>query len=156
LQDELEQDVARLWPMLLAIISDAEKRLAAHLATHNLTPPQFFVLKTLWEQGGRYPIGQIAHDHHLTNPTMTGLVKRLSQMDPPLVARERSTVDARSVDVVLTPAGEDRFRAVQEDLMAQVRFVLAMLDQADREDVIEKISHYVNLIIHLFPPTGDA
>ena len=155
MQDDLEQDVARLWPMLLAIISDAEKRLAAHLATHNLTPPQFFVLKTLWEQGGRYPIGHIARDHHLTNATMTGLIKRLSQMDPPLVIRERSTIDARSVDVVLTPDGENRYQAVQEDILAQVRFVLAMLDPAEREDVIEKISRYVTLIIHLFPPTGE-
>ncbi len=154
MDNSLEQDITALWSLLLEIVSDSEKRLAAHLATHNLTPPQFFVLKTLDEHGGRCPIGQIAREHHLTNPTMTGLIKRLTLMEPPLVERERSKTDRRSVDIVLTPTGAKRYEAVQTDLLKQVRLVLGMLNPEDRRDIIEKASFYINLIIRQFPASN--
>ena len=121
---DLDQDVADFWSILFAILIDGEKRLAGHMEAHGLTPPQFFVLKTLIEKGGTCPIGQIAREHHLTNATMTGLVKRLEALDPPLVQRKRSPEDGRSVNVVLTPAGEDRFEAVKQDVFRQLQLIL--------------------------------
>jgi DNA-binding MarR family transcriptional regulator len=103
--DELERDVTDFWMLAFKIVLDGEKRLTAQLAAHSLTPPQFYVLKTLVESGGQCPIGQIARQHQLTNATMTGLVKRLEAMSPPLVSRETSADDRRSVMVSLTPAG---------------------------------------------------
>ncbi len=104
MEDSLDRDVAELWSLLFAIVTDGEKRLAGHFEAHQLTPPQFYVLKTLSENQGECRIGDIARDHHLTNATMTGLVKRLEAMDPPLVRRRRNTSDGRSVDVLLTEA----------------------------------------------------
>ena len=80
----LNRDVAELWSVLFDIVTDGEKRLASHFEAHQLTPPQFYVLKTLSENDGACRIGDIARDHHLTSATMTGLVKRLESMDPPL------------------------------------------------------------------------
>lgn len=151
MDNDLDHDVAVLWSMLLEIISDAEKRLSAHMARHNLTPPQFFVLKTLFENKGRCAIGKIAKAHHLTNPTLTGLINRLEAMQPPLVVRERSATDRRSIMVVLTAAGEERFWAIQHDLLQQVRFILSMINKEERQDVIEKIARYVKVIMHHFP-----
>ena len=131
------------------IVLDGEKRFAAHMAAHDLTPPQFYVLKTLTERGGRCPIGEIARQHHLTNATMTGLVKRLEAMN--LVARERNTDDLRSVYVLLTPAGEERFLAVQTDLYNLLKAVLGLISQQDRDQLMHFLARYVELVTQLFP-----
>ncbi|MBZ0274792.1 MAG: MarR family transcriptional regulator [Anaerolineae bacterium] len=146
----LESDVHLLWSLLFTIVLDGEKRMAALLAAYSLTPPQFYVLKTLVEHNGNCPIGEIAHAHHLTNATMTGLVKRLENMKPPLVAREQNTDDRRSVNVTLTPAGEERFLAVQMDLMSQLRQVLSLLTPNERQDLIHYLSRYALMISQQF------
>jgi DNA-binding MarR family transcriptional regulator len=148
---QLDQDVNTLWALLFSIVLDGEKRLAAYMIAHNLTPPQFYVLKTLTEQGGHCPIGEIARMHHLTNATMTGLVKRLEALDPPLVMREKSAADRRSVEVVMTPAGQERFLAVQADLMEQVRAIFSLVSPSERQDLIRYLSRYVQVMRAQFP-----
>lgn len=146
---ELDQDIAQFWSLLFNIVLDGEKRFAAHMAAHDLTPPQFYVLKTLTERGGRCPIGEIARQHHLTNATMTGLVKRLEAMN--LVTRERNTDDLRSVYVILTPVGEERFQAVQVDLYNLLKAVLGLISQQERDQLMHFLARYVELVTQLFP-----
>lgn len=148
---EFEQDIATFWSLLFTIVLDGEKRLAANISSHELTPPQFYVLKTLSEHGGACAIGQIARQHHLTNATMTGLIKRLEMANPPLVTRERSSADRRSVEVRLTEAGKERFLAVQADVIEQLRAALALLSADDRKQLIHFLERYVRLVPHLFP-----
>ena len=148
---QLEQDVSELWALVFRLVLDGEKLLSAQLAEHGLTPPQFYVLKTLYEQNGRCPIGQIARLHGLTNATMTGLVKRLEAFEPPLVERETSTTDRRSVNVVLTEAGSERFFAVQKTLMDQLRVVLSLIAADERARILEDLRRYATLIIATFP-----
>ena len=142
----LERDVTQLWSILFQIVLDGEKLVAAQLANHGLTTPQFYVLKTLVENEGRIPIGRIASLHGLTNATMTGLVKRLEAIDPPLVRREASPVDRRSVYVYLTDAGRERFIAVQTDLMDQLRALLGLLSPDERESLLRDLTRYVAMI----------
>ncbi|MCB9457661.1 MAG: MarR family transcriptional regulator [Anaerolineaceae bacterium] len=153
MESDIEQDVNLLWTLLFTIVLDGEKRMAALLATYSLTPPQFYVLKTLVERGGSCPIGEIAHEHHLTSATMTGLVKRLENMTPPLVTREPSALDRRSVNVVLSPAGQERFLAVQMDLMSQLRQVLQLLTSSERQDLIHYLARYAIMISEQFAIT---
>jgi DNA-binding MarR family transcriptional regulator len=148
---DLDRDSLHFWTLVFQIILDGEKRLAAHLAAHELTPPQFYVLKTLSERGGHCAIGQIARDHHLTNATMTGLIKRLEAMNPPLVKREPSKSDRRSVEVNLTPAGQARFLAVQADFLNQVRLVFRLLSERERQDLLHYLERYVNVLAEQFP-----
>ena len=148
---DLDRDVAELWSLLFDIVADGEKRLASHFDAHQLTPPQFYVLKTLSENRGECRIGNIARDHHLTNATMTGLVKRLEAMDPPLVKRRRSATDGRSVDVLLTAEGGRRFAAVQHGLMEQLRVVFGLLPDAERRDIIAKVHLYFTIFSRQFP-----
>ncbi len=151
MDDDLDRDVAELWSLLFDIVADGEKRLASHFEAHQLTPPQFYVLKTLSENQGACRIGNIARDHHLTNATMTGLVKRLESMRPPLVRRQRSPTDGRSVDVLLTDEGARRFAAVQQGLMEQLRAVFGLLPDAERRDIIAKVRLYFTLFSQQFP-----
>ena len=156
MDEQLHQDVAELWAVLFDIVSDGEKRLATHFAAHQLTPPQFYVLKTLSEHAGACRIGEIARDHHLTSATMTGLVKRLEAMDPPLVKRQRNQADARSVDVILTDAGAERFLAVQRALMDQLRAVFGALPQAQRRDIIDQARLYFSVFSQRFPVADQS
>lgn len=133
--------------MLFGIVLDGEKRLAENLAAHGLTVPQFYVLKTLSEHDGRMGIGQIARAHGLTNATMTGLVKRLEAINPPLVMREENTADRRAVYVVLTPAGWERFEAVQKSLIEQLRAVFSLIPAEERRKLLDDLSRYVGMII---------
>lgn len=149
--DALNQDIMLLWSLLFTIVLDGEKRLAAYMGAHHLTPPQFYVLKTLVERGSHCPIGDIARTHHLTNATMTGLVKRLEAMD--LVKRQQSQSDRRSVEVHITPAGHERFLAVQADLMEQVRMMFSLLAPEERQDLIRYLSRYVEMVGAQFPLT---
>lgn len=149
--DDLDHDVLTFWSLLFDIVRDAEKRLAAHTAAHDLTPPQFYVLKTLSEHGGRCRIGQIAAEHHLTNATMTGLIKRLEATMPPLVTRSASAEDKRAVDVTWTPEGEARYWDIQRGLMAQAHDVLNLLPPEERREVIERVRAYFNMLVNLHP-----
>lgn len=151
MDENLDRDVAELWSLLFDIVSAGEKRLASHFGAHHLTPPQFYVLKTLSENQGECRIGDIARDHHLTNATMTGLVKRLEAMDPPLVRRRRSPTDGRSVDVIITDEGSRRFIGVQRGLMDQLRAVFGLLPDTERRDVIAKARLYFRIFSQQFP-----
>jgi len=151
LNTELERDVRHFWELLFEIVRDMEKRLAIQLSDHQLTPPQFYVLKTLSEHEGRCRIGQIADEHHLTNATMTGLIKRLEARQPPLVLRERNDMDGRSVDVVLTDAGELRYQDVQDSFLSQARTLLHLLPADERQQAIARVEYYFRMLVELFP-----
>lgn len=155
MSDELEEDIHQFWGLVFEIVTDMEKRLFAFLAEHDLTPPQFYVLKTLIEHGGTCRIGQIAAEHHLTNATMTGLIKRLEGMQPALVTRQQSPDDGRSVDVTLTEAGSARFVAVQEALLNQASAVLKLLPHDERRDAMEKVRFYFRMLVEQFPVRGN-
>lgn len=151
MNQQLHDDASQFSDLLIAIVADVEKRLASHYASHGLTPPQFYVLKTLHEHNGRCRIGRIAHEHHLTNATMTGLIKRLEVLKPPLVRRERSTEDGRSVDVLLTPEGEARYLLIQEGLLQQARLLLELLPEQERAEIIQRVQAYFAMLRQLFP-----
>jgi DNA-binding MarR family transcriptional regulator len=142
---QLDHDSARLWELLFQVVLDGEKRVAALLDAHGLTTPQFYVLKTLVEQDGMCPIGQIAHLHSLTNATMTGLVKRLEALG--LVERAVNAADRRSVVVTLTEAGRARYIGVQDDLTAQLRALLALIPEGERTRLLDDVARYVGLIL---------
>ena len=86
---------------------------------------------------------------------MTGLVKRLEAMNPPLVKRKRSETDGRSVNVSLTPDGAKRFLAVQRSLLEQLRVIFGLLPDDERRDIIEKVSLYFTIFSQQFP-ANDA
>ena len=151
----LDRDIAQLWTMLFEAVLEGEKRLSAHLAAHGLTAPQFYVLKTISEHGGHITIGEIARAHELTNATMTGLVKRMEALNPPLVARVVNTTDRRSVYVTLTEAGQERFLAVQQGLLEQMRALLSLLRADERQMLLQQVERYITLIIAHFPLKED-
>ncbi|MBL8146927.1 MAG: MarR family transcriptional regulator [Anaerolineae bacterium] len=141
----VEQDAERLFRMLFEVVQGGEKQLEALLTRHGLTTPQFYVLNTLQESSGRLSIGSIARRHGLTHATMTGLIKRMEQMNPPLVQREASVADRRSVFVLLTSAGYARFQGVQEALLAQVKLIFSLLPGDERQKLLADLERYISM-----------
>ncbi len=146
MDDQLSQDVSQLWSMLFSLVLDAEKRLGEHLSAQGLTSPQFYVLKTLSENDSRLGIGQIARQHGLTNATMTGLIKRMEAMNPPLVERKEDPNDRRAVFVYLTPIGMERYLAVQKTLFAQLYNAFGLIPEEERAKLLEQMERYVQLL----------
>lgn len=149
--DRLDNDTRRFWQLMFEIVADVEKRISTHISLHGLTPPQFYVLKTLAEHDGICRIGEIATEHHLTNATMSGIINRLEAMQPPLVQRARSATDGRAIDVSLTDAGRERYWAVWNSLLQLARAVLNILPESERSEAIEKVELYFTLLKNQFP-----
>jgi DNA-binding MarR family transcriptional regulator len=102
-----------------------------------ITYPQYLVLSVLGEakgENGGETVGAIAQRLSLESSTITPLVKRLEQAG--LVARQRSTVDERQVQVSLTEAGRallDRCDCLGEALVAKSAMTLEQLDALNRQ-----------------------
>ncbi len=79
-----------------------------------ITFPQYLVLCTLWEDGGR-TISVVADRLALEPSTITPLVKRLEKAG--LVTRQRNSQDERLVEVFLTARGEE-LKAQSKNLRA--------------------------------------
>ncbi|MGZ3441611.1 MAG: MarR family winged helix-turn-helix transcriptional regulator [Polyangia bacterium] len=85
-----------------------------------ITYPQYLVLLVLWEQDGT-SVRTLCEKLYLDSGTLTPLLSRLE--DAGLVRRERSTTDARVVDIQLTAAGKKlkrAARAVPEALLCRL------------------------------------
>jgi DNA-binding MarR family transcriptional regulator len=67
-----------------------------------LTYPQYLVMLALWERDNR-SVGDLCDALALDSGTLSPLLKRLEAAD--LVARQRSAVDERRVDIQLTERG---------------------------------------------------
>lgn len=68
-----------------------------------LTPPQYFVLTSLWQKDGQ-PLKDLAALCHCSRATMTGIVDSLEKKN--LAVRQPNPDDRRSLLVTLTNAGK--------------------------------------------------
>ncbi|TGL56069.1 MarR family transcriptional regulator [Leptospira kemamanensis] len=73
------------------------------LADIGLTYPQYIVMLVMWEEKIS-TVSKIGERLQLDSGTLTPLLKRLEQMD--YLIRERSNVDERIVNIVLTKKGK--------------------------------------------------
>ncbi len=80
-----------------------------------LTAPQLLVLQSVARTGRAKP-SDVAREIHLSGATVTSIVDRL--VNRGLVRRERSAADRRSVEIVLTEAGQQSISDAPELLQA--------------------------------------
>ena len=82
-----------------------------HLDALGLTYPQYLVMLALWEREGR-SVGELGEQLTLDSGTLTPLLKRLEAAG--WLARTRSPIDERRVEVFLTEAGRALKKAACE------------------------------------------
>lgn len=86
-------------------VSRAIDLYSRHLASkYKLTGPQLICLRALLN-AGEMSSGKLAHEIHLSQATVTGILDRLEARE--LIQRRRDTIDKRRVLVSVTPAGNE-------------------------------------------------
>lgn len=99
---------------------------AVHNSPADITLPQHRLM-VLLAAGGTQSVGALAEQLGVDQSNASRLCARLQKIG--LVARERSSRDARSVDVSLTDAGEKVLEAVGEERHREVNRVLAGMSE---------------------------
>ncbi len=95
----------------------------------DITYPQYLVMLVLWDHDGER-VSQIGERLHLDSATLTPLLKRLETRG--VIARRRSTIDERVVEVFLTTEGkrlEKRAAGVPSALFAKSGLTVSELGQ---------------------------
>lgn len=101
-----------------------------------VTVPQHRVLVLLASRGEQ-SVGALAEQLGVNASNASRVCDRLQRSG--LVARRRSTSDARSVKVALTDAGLEVLRVVAEHRRAEVRRILGAMELADTRRTVEAL-----------------
>ncbi len=142
---------------LMGKIHRAMKRfMEGQMKNFEITPPQFEVLLTLWEEDGLV-LNELGKRLSRDGPTITGIIDRMEHKH--LVDRRRNSSDRRSVKVVLTPKAwglkEEMTSRLQESLkdiagdlshpeMQQLENVLTKMLSNIEQKIVPKMQHKLN------------
>lgn len=123
-----------------------------HDKSYVVTPPQWGVLALLYDNDG-LTVGTLSQQRGIDPPTVTGIVKRLEQVE--LVERRHDREDRRVVKVYLTDEG----RSITQSLYPLVRaFGDNTLRDFSREEQAQFLSMLQRIVANLSdtnPETGD-
>jgi DNA-binding MarR family transcriptional regulator len=105
------------------------------LADHDLTWGEWKLLGLLLHQGEPYRLspGKLAKDLELSSGAMTNRLDQLEQAG--LIRRQPDPNDRRSVQVELTPAGEQAYRQPTETAAAKEALIASALNGREREQL---------------------
>ncbi|QBE64101.1 MarR family winged helix-turn-helix transcriptional regulator [Pseudoduganella lutea] len=138
---------------LLAECMQAFERLSGrHVRESGLTHAQFDIIATLGNTPGM-PYKELGERTLITKGTLTGVIERLEQKG--LVMRERSTLDARSWFIRLTPRGEQAFRDVFPRVISRGGAVFAHYTEADYAE-LERVLARLKSVIDASPESTPS
>lgn len=138
---ELLGQLASIEQLILHVGWLEQRRLAQDLDRFGLTPPQFFVLRSILSRRENPTMSTLAYDTLQHCATITGIVDRLVKMG--LVTRKRSAQDRRQVLVELTPAGRDLLNKVRHSREKRLRDTLMRLSQEDAKELLRLLKTYL-------------
>lgn len=138
---------------LLAECMQAFERLSGrHVRENGLTHAQFDIIATLGNTSGM-SYKELGERTLITKGTLTGVIERLDQKG--LVMRERSTLDARSWFIRLTPQGEQVFRDVFPRVTARGAAVFTQYTEADYAE-LEQVLTRLKSVIDASPESNPS
>ncbi len=105
---------------------------------HGLTGPQLATLQAAANLG-ESSTGVLARAVHLSGPTVTGILDRLTKRG--LVNRTRNGQDRRSVTVRLTPTGEEVLASAPSLLQDRFRHELVSLEEWEQTAILATLQH---------------
>ena len=116
------------WIALDRVHSLMSRQIQATMTKHEVTRPQYSVLRLLLEEG-QQTANALSAQMGVTPGNLTGVVDRLQSAG--LVQRQRDPQDRRCVHVSLTPAGERKARAIIPGIRGRVQSLFAALDSSE-------------------------
>lgn len=128
-------------------------RLATQRIQMPLPAAQARLLATI-EAHGEARIGDLAAVDHCSQPTMTTQVRRLEEAG--LVTRMVDPGDARAVRIRITAEGRHTLNAVRADRAAAIEPQLALLDDADRQVLMQAVDVLRRLLDNASLATSPA
>ena len=113
------------WIALDRVHSLMSRQIHATMTGHEVTRPQYSVLRLLLEEG-RLTANALSGHMGVTPGNLTGVIDRLEAAG--LVERQRDPQDRRCVTLSLTAAGEAKARAIVPSTRRLVEGLFAALD----------------------------
>ena len=106
---------------------------------YDITPPQFEVLMTLWQEDGLF-LSEIGRRLSRDGPTITGIIDRMEKKN--LLTRKRSNRDRRIIQVMLTNKAiemKENLMKMQKQTSQDITKNLTTADIAMLEKLLQKI-----------------
>jgi DNA-binding MarR family transcriptional regulator len=113
--------------------------LTARLETHDITLPQYFVLRELWQEEGLTQ-REVANRVGVLEPTMVTTLDALERRG--VIARVRSTTDRRKTHVQLTPEGRtlrDTLHGYSADVLDRALTGISVDDVATLRRLLQQV-----------------
>ena len=133
---------------LMGKIHRAMKRfMEGQMKNFDITPPQFEVLLTLWEQDGR-ALNELGKLLSRDGPTITGIIDRLEKKA--LVLRRRDSADRRCIRVELTPKARglrDEMTSRLQDSLGDIAGNFSAIEMSQLENILQKMLMNIEQII---------
>ncbi|HZO72778.1 MAG TPA: MarR family transcriptional regulator [Ktedonobacteraceae bacterium] len=123
-----------------------------HGKSYAVTPPQWGVLSALLEEDG-LTIGVLSQRRALDAPTITGIVKRLEQVE--LVERVHGREDRRVVRVFLTEEGHDLMSFLPDAVVAFSRVALQGISVEKQQELCLLMQQTIANLSTIGPGMGD-
>lgn len=140
-EQELAEQFANVAHLVLRVGWLDQRRFAQDLASFGLTPPQFFVLRSIVSCTRNPTMSALANETLQHCATMTGIVDRLVKMG--LVTRRRAEHDRRQVLVELTPTGRKVLDQVRHSREARLRETLSRMSSQDARELLRLLQLYL-------------
>jgi homoprotocatechuate degradation regulator HpaR len=132
------------------LLLQAREAVMAHtrpsLRQHGLSDQQWRVLRVLGEHAhepGGIETGRVAREAYLLGPSLTGVLARMERDG--LIARERSTEDARRTVVRATPLGLQKVEALSETIEAHYSWLEKELGKPRLKALYELLDEVIAL-----------
>lgn len=140
-QEEFLQQFSTMEQLVLGVGWLRQRSFAQDLAGFGLTPPQFFVLRSLALHGKHPTMTALADDTLQHCATLTGVVDRLVRMG--LVTRRRDEHDRRQVLVELTSAGREALAKVRQNREDHMRETLSHMLPQEAAELLRLLQVYL-------------
>jgi MarR family transcriptional regulator, organic hydroperoxide resistance regulator len=125
---------------LIGVIHRYMRRfLESNMKKFDITPPQFEVLMTLWNEDG-VVLSELGRRLSRDGPTITGIIDRMEKKK--LLVRKRSLRDRRVIQVYLTPLAweiKENLMKMQTEAGRDVAGDFTEQDVATLEDLLRKV-----------------
>jgi DNA-binding MarR family transcriptional regulator len=140
-QEEFLQQFSTVEQLVLRVGWLEQRSFAQDLAGFGLTPPQFFVLRSIALHGEHPTMTALADDTLQHCATLTGVVDRLVRMG--LVTRRRDDHDRRQVLVELTSAGREALAKVRQGREGRLRQTLSHMLPQEAAELLRLLQVYL-------------
>jgi DNA-binding MarR family transcriptional regulator len=140
-ETELQDNVVEMERLMVQLGWVLHRQQTQRLKSHNLTMPQFMLLRALQRLGDSCTMSELAEAAMQVSATVTGIMDRLEERE--LVGRRPNPADRRSYQVVLTPQGESLLADVDQDNRERIAAYLRTMPANGRAQLLQLLGGYL-------------